>query len=73
MPLYDFTCQECGRQSELLVSASSQPDCPECGSSRMTKMLPIVAAQTRGDSASQGSQGSRPQGSCGSGCGCHPH
>jgi putative FmdB family regulatory protein len=70
MPLFDYACQECGRQSELLVGTSSQPECPECGSSRMSKMLPIVASPSRGDTAGQGG---RPQGSCGSGCGCHPH
>jgi putative FmdB family regulatory protein len=70
MPLYDYACQECGQQSELLVGASSQPACPKCGSSRMSKQLPIVAAPSRGTAISGGNP---PAGSCGSGCGCHPH
>jgi putative FmdB family regulatory protein len=70
MPLYDYACQKCGHQSELLVGASSQPACPECGSERMSKLLPVVAAPNRGSAASEGRN--PPGGSCGAGCGCHP-
>ncbi len=70
MPLYDYSCQQCGQQSELLVSGNSQPECPHCGSSRLSKMLPIVAAPTRSTATSVAS--GPPAGSCGAGCGCHP-
>jgi putative FmdB family regulatory protein len=71
MPLYDYACQECGRQSELLVSGGREPECPDCGSSRLTRQLPIVASPNRGPNA--GDAAPRPGGSCGTGCGCHPH
>jgi putative FmdB family regulatory protein len=70
MPLYEYACQQCGRQSELLVGASSHPSCPECGSSRMSKLLSIVAAPSRG---TDGERRDPPPGSCGTGCACHPH
>jgi len=71
MPLYEYHCEDCGRESELLVAANNAPDCPQCGSHKMSKLLSIVAAPSRdGTGATQ----SRPSGgSCGSGCGCHPH
>jgi putative FmdB family regulatory protein len=71
MPLYEYHCDECGRESELLVSSNTTPDCPQCGSTRMSKLLSIVASPSR-----DGSTGGQPGpggGSCGSGCGCHPH
>ena len=72
MPLYEYACQECGKESELLVSGSTQPVCPKCGSAKIDKLLSIVSTHMRGASGG----GERPQssgGSCGSGCGCHPH
>ena len=72
MPLYEYTCEECGQQSEQLVSNSTKPNCPKCGSSRLSKLLSIVASPNRGGSTAGGPD--RPSGgSCGSGCGCHPH
>jgi putative FmdB family regulatory protein len=71
MPLYEYACEDCGRESELLVTASSQPVCPKCGSQKLSKLLSIVAAPNRGTSTAGGPQ--PPSGSCGAGCGCHPH
>jgi putative FmdB family regulatory protein len=70
MPLYEYLCQDCQRESELLVHAGRTPECPECGSEKMTKLLSVVAAPSReADAAAPG----RASGSCGPGCGCHPH
>jgi putative FmdB family regulatory protein len=71
MPIYEYHCEECGQDSELLVTANAKPDCPKCGGRKMSKLLSIVAAPTR-----DGSPGREPGmggGSCGAGCGCHPH
>lgn len=70
MPLYEYACEECGRQSEQLVSAGTQPNCPECGSPRLSKLLSIVASPGRGAEAGGGPD--LPAGPCGSGCGCFP-
>jgi len=71
MPLYEYACQECGKESELLVNGSSQPVCPKCGSAKIDKLLSIVSTPARGGSPGKGPQPSG--GSCGSHCGCHPH
>ncbi|HEY4235324.1 MAG TPA: zinc ribbon domain-containing protein [Lacipirellulaceae bacterium] len=71
MPIYEYICQDCDREVEILVHAGNKPECPECGSAKMTKLLSVVAAPTR-DSSTGMSPGQSP-GSCGPGCGCHPH
>ncbi|MCY2997288.1 MAG: hypothetical protein NT168_04185 [Planctomycetota bacterium] len=31
MPLYEYRCQDCKRESELLVrTLESEPECPQC-------------------------------------------
>jgi putative FmdB family regulatory protein len=68
MPLYEYLCQDCDRQSELLISGGQQPVCPECGGTHLSKLLSVVAAPSR--EASAGRQQDRPTGPCGSHCGC---
>ncbi len=70
MPLYEYACQECGKQSEQLVNGGTQPNCPHCGSLRLSRLLSIVAAPARGTDI--GEQRGPPPGPCGAGCGCHP-
>jgi putative FmdB family regulatory protein len=70
MPLYEYTCQECGQQAELLVRDGGALQCPQCGSPKLQKLLSIVAAPSRGESPGGGGDG--PAGPCGSSCGCHP-
>ena len=72
MPLYEYVCQDCEAQAELLVSSSREPECPACGSARLTKLLSVVAAPNRDSAGSTGPM-SKPPGSCGPSCGCHPH
>ncbi len=70
MPLYEYACEECGRETELLITPSAQPACPECGSSKMSKLLSIVAVPVR--STSGGDRTAMPPGPCGAHCGCFP-
>lgn len=70
MPLYEYVCRDCDTQSEVLVQGSQQPECPTCGSRKLTKLLSVVAAPGRDGSA--GSLPASSGGSCGIGCGCHP-
>lgn len=38
MPIFDFTCKECGKTFEKLVRSSDiPPECPSCGSRDTTK------------------------------------
>ncbi len=69
MPLYEYVCQSCGQQSELLVRGDAEPACPECGSEKLTKLLSVVAAPGRGTAG--GESVDPPPGPCGPGCCCH--
>ncbi len=51
MPLYEYACQECQQDFELLIRADEQPACPHCGSQRLQKLLSTVFAHTAGGSA----------------------
>ncbi len=70
MPLYEYLCRECSRESELLVHSGQDPTCPECGSAKLTKLLSVVSAPSRNGAAD--AQRDIPQGPCGSSCACFP-
>lgn len=69
MPLYEYDCQGCGKQVEILVRGSEKVTCPECGSPKLAKRLSVVSVAT-GSSGSPAPSSMPP--SCGTGCGCHP-
>lgn len=45
MPIYDFHCNTCDRDFELLVRLSETPVCPECGSENLAKRVSLPAPQ----------------------------
>lgn len=63
MPIYEYRCQKCGKESEILVRNSAEkPPCPHCGSKRLDKQFSIFAAS------------GKPGGEhvhTGPGCACH--
>lgn len=44
MPLYEYACSDCHRESELLVRGDETPECPECGSRHLERLLSVPAA-----------------------------
>jgi putative FmdB family regulatory protein len=67
MPLYEFTCTDCGETFEELVAVSLDAlgvTCPDCGSEKVEKLVSRFASA--GDSSADGSGGG---GSCGPGSG----
>ncbi len=56
MPIYEFKCEDCGKEFEKFVVSFSQIDsvkCPECGSSNVKKK--VSACSVGGSSVSTGS------------------
>jgi len=45
MPIYEFECEDCGGDFELIVPAGTDsPACPECGSERTLRRFSAPAA-----------------------------
>lgn len=44
MPIYEFKCQSCDDEFELLMRASEKPKCPKCESLKLEKKLSMTAA-----------------------------
>ena len=68
MPIYEFVCDQCQREQELLLRGDQSPHCEQCGSGKLSKLLSVPAAHA----ASSGNSGPAPEGPCGSSCGCFP-
>jgi putative FmdB family regulatory protein len=73
MPIYEFHCERCEQDSEILVRSSDWKGtkCPHCGSEKISKKFSTFAAAA-GESSGGGKSSGKSSGhGCGSGCGCH--
>jgi putative FmdB family regulatory protein len=61
MPLFDFHCDDCDADIELLIRGSEEPECPDCHSQNLHKQLSAPAAHV--------SSGGMPMADFGGGCG----
>lgn len=44
MPIYEFKCEECGREfEELILGSSKEVTCPGCSSTKCTKKMSAFA------------------------------
>ncbi|MEM7415218.1 MAG: FmdB family zinc ribbon protein [Gemmatimonadota bacterium] len=48
IPIYEYSCQECGDRFELLVRGSEAPACPSCESTKLERELSLPTAHTSG-------------------------
>lgn len=48
MPIYEYVCDDCENESEILVLGSSTPECPDCGSAELTKKLSLPKVKSEG-------------------------
>lgn len=50
MPIYEYQCQSCGHQFELLQKISDEPVkiCPECGKSSVQQLVSAAGFQLKG-------------------------
>jgi putative FmdB family regulatory protein len=80
MPIYEFHCEACSADSEILVRSTEWKGtrCPKCGSTRLEKKLSVFASSMAGG-ASAGAAGggaadcSGTPSSCMRCCGGGPH
>ncbi len=70
MPLYEYTCRECGHSFEVLQRIGEDGEalsCPQCQAPRPEKQLSTFASQSSGKPSAAGM--SSGAGSCGGGGG----
>jgi putative FmdB family regulatory protein len=70
MPIYEFHCEKCGADSEVLVRSSrwQGTPCPKCGAKRLTKKLSVFASSVAGQTQDASCSGNpRSCGMCGTG------
>lgn len=74
MPIYEYICEECDSQFELIVLSKTQEiACPRCAGRKNAIQLSVFSAPN-GNGASARQSGPEPSsggGCCGGGCGCH--
>ncbi|HWH71784.1 MAG TPA: zinc ribbon domain-containing protein [Candidatus Sulfotelmatobacter sp.] len=82
MPIYEFHCEKCEKDSEILVRSTDWKGtkCPHCGSTKLDKKLSVFAASATSDSGACGDMpacamngGPVGGGGCGGCCGGGPH
>lgn len=51
MPIYEYQCQSCGHQTEVLQKVSDKPliKCSECGRNKMRRLVSATAFQLKGE------------------------
>ena len=68
MPIYEFHCAKCEKDSELLVRSSNWEGtkCPHCGSTKLSKKFSVFASSAGGNGGgSEAPSCSGNPGSCG--------
>jgi len=60
MPIYEYICEKCGNEFEMLVFKSDEPACPSCGNTKPTKKMSSFGFSVgfKFKSSSTGSSGS---------------
>ena len=74
MPIYEFHCEKCEQDSEILVRSSdwAGTKCPHCGSSKIEKKFSTFASSSAGNAAAAPGKSKGGGGHC-CGGGCHAH
>ncbi|MBI5064237.1 MAG: zinc ribbon domain-containing protein, partial [Desulfatitalea sp.] len=39
MPIYEYQCKKCGKEFEQLVFGKETPNCPECNSAKVCRLM----------------------------------
>ncbi|QBQ53900.1 FmdB family zinc ribbon protein [Nitrosococcus wardiae] len=50
MPIYEYRCQACGHEMELLQKIADEPlrECPSCGEGQLRKLVSAVGFRLKG-------------------------
>jgi putative FmdB family regulatory protein len=72
MPIYEFHCEKCAKESEILVRSSKWrgTKCPHCGSTKLVKKLSVFASSVGNDESASMPPCGNPSAPCADGGGC---
>ncbi|HEV8197343.1 MAG TPA: zinc ribbon domain-containing protein [Gemmatimonadales bacterium] len=75
MPIYDFSCLDCGRTFDELMRSDTRVECPGCGGARVERILSLPARPASAGKPADFSRLGPPPGGgcCGGGCQGHSH
>ncbi len=48
MPIYEYSCNDCDNQFEVLVRGEDSPACPSCESRDLKRLLSVPKVQSSG-------------------------
>ena len=48
MPIYEYTCKNCGLQFEMLIRSGATPVCASCGSGDLERLFSLPAVNSEG-------------------------
>ena len=74
MPIYEYQCESCGENFELLQEVNEAPVCSNCGGKELTRLLSTPARPVTGGGSNTGSSDTccgltnpcdNPRGCCG--------
>ena len=70
MPMFEFVCDDCDQECELLVNRGEHPVCPHCGSKKISKLMSVSAGRVAGGGALPIARDCPPPSAppCGPGC-----
>ncbi|HYG33780.1 MAG TPA: zinc ribbon domain-containing protein [Clostridia bacterium] len=75
MPIYEFHCDKCEKDSEILVRSSKWQGtkCPHCGSTKLAKKLSVFASSASSSGTEMPPCRMEGSGGCGGCCGGGKH
>jgi len=48
MPIYEYRCQTCNREFEYLVIGKADPECPDCSSTKVCRLMSACGFLSKG-------------------------
>jgi len=75
MPIYEFHCDHCEQDSEMLVRSTrwKGTKCPHCGSAKLSKKLSVFASSAASSGGGAPACDGKGGGGCGGCCGGGKH
>lgn len=68
MPIYEYKCNRCNLEFELLIFSGEEAICPKCGSKNLTKKVSLVSFRSEKENSVQETSSSSCAGCSSSNC-----